>query len=284
MTAELLKRLGPALLPAVLEAGRVEMHHFTFGVEVEKKADKSPVTAADREAETVIIAALGHIAPDVPVIAEEQAAAGTNPEHGSLFFLVDALDGTRLFVRGKPEFSVNIALINAGRPVFGLIYNPPFGELFVTQPDGRARTARVMPDAAQSSVADLKYTDLKTRVPDPEGLVAYNSREAGGAAADFLAFLNVKDARPLGSSLKFCRIAGGHGDIYARFGETYEWDTAAGQAILEAAGGSVACADGTPLTYGHTARAYRNPHFVAWGSSKPMITGFPTFRHRPDPV
>jgi 3'(2'), 5'-bisphosphate nucleotidase len=265
MTEETLTRLGDALLPAVLEAGRIEMRHFTGGVTVEKKADASPVTVADREAEAVLLAALATLAPDIPVIAEEQAAAGTLPEHGETFFLVDALDGTRLFVNGKPEFSVNIGLIDKGRAVFGLIYVPPTGELYLTRGGGPSQSAVIGPDASEAMIAGLVFKDLQARVADPRHLVAFNSRHAGGAATPFLAALNVKDARPLGSSLKFCKIAAGDGDLYARFGETYEWDTAAGQAILEAAGGSVTTAGGDLLTYGHRERGYRNPHFVAWG-------------------
>lgn len=273
MTTDPHQRLIDLLLPAVLEAGRVEMRYFTGGVTIEKKADRSPVTVADREAEAIILAALARIVPDVPVIAEEQAAAGANPKHGAKFFLVDALDGTRLFVRGKPEFSVNIGLIDHGRPVFGLIYVPPSGELYVTTGPGRACIATVMPETPESALADLEYRPLSARVPDPDNLVAFNSRTAGGAATAFLDDLKIKEARPLGSSLKFCRIASGEGDIYARFGETYEWDTAAGEAILVAAGGSVTGADGGPLSYGHIERGYRNPYFVAWGR-QPLRQGF----------
>jgi 3'(2'), 5'-bisphosphate nucleotidase len=265
MTKNLITRLGDELLPAVLEAGRIEMRYFSGGVTIEKKADSSPVTAADREAETIILAALAALAPGIPVIAEEQAAAGTLPEHGEEFFLVDALDGTRLFVSGKPEFSVNIGLIQSGRPVFGLIYVPPTGDLYLTRDGGRSQSAVIAPDAGAAALAGLSFHTLRARSADPAHLVAFNSRHAGGAATPFLSALNVKDARPLGSSLKFCKIAAGEGDLYARFGETYEWDTAAGQAILEAAGGSVTTADGSPLSYGHRDRGYRNPHFVAWG-------------------
>ena len=111
----------------------------------------------------------------------------------------------------------------------------------------------------------LLFSNLKSRTPDRANLKAYNSQSAGGASSEFLTALNVRHAEPIGSSLKFCLIAAGEGDIYARFGETSEWDTAAGQAILEAAGGSVTTLDGAPLTYGKAAATYRNPHFVAWG-------------------
>jgi 3'(2'), 5'-bisphosphate nucleotidase len=264
-------RLADALLPAVLEAGRVEMRHFTGGVVIEKKADKSPVTAADREAEAIILKALLDIAPGVPVVAEEAAAAGQLPPPSSRFFLVDALDGTRLFIQGKPEFSVNIALIENCEPVFGLVYVPPTGALYVTRAASKSYFAEVMPDVTAGSLCAINYRELASRVPDRTNLLAFNSRTAGGASTDFLNALGVKEARPLGSSEKFCLIAKGEGDVYARLGETYEWDTGAGQAILEAAGGTVATLDGRRLSYGKTAQAYKNPYFVAW-AGKPLIT------------
>jgi len=127
-----------ALLPAVREAGRLEMAHFTKGVKFEQKADRSPVTVADHEAEAVLLAALAAIAPDIPVVAEERIAAGGACEYARQFFLVDALDGTRLFIRGKPEFSINIALVEDGKARFGLIFLPPSERLFVTRADGAA--------------------------------------------------------------------------------------------------------------------------------------------------
>jgi 3'(2'), 5'-bisphosphate nucleotidase len=253
-----------ALVPAVCAAGRLEMAHFTRGVAIEKKPDRSPVTVADREAEAVLLKALAEIAPDVPVVAEEASSAGAAYGHARRFFLVDALDGTRLFIRGKPEFSINIALVEDGRARFGLIFGPPSGRLFVTRSDGKAYEAH-LPLLESETPPAIAFTQIASRPPDPATLVAFNSRSTGSASAKLLATLNVHDARPLGSSMKFCLIAAGEGDLYARFGETYEWDTAAGQAILEAAGGSVTALDGTPLTYGHYNREFLNPYFVAWG-------------------
>jgi 3'(2'), 5'-bisphosphate nucleotidase len=253
-----------AVLPAVREAGRLEMAHFTNGVKFEQKADRSPVTAADREAEDILLAALANVAPDVPVVAEERIADGGVCEYAKRFFLVDALDGTRLFIRGKPEFSINIGLVEDGKTRFGLIYLPPSERLFVTRSDGASYEAHLS-QKDELPFAALKFRRLATRNPELNSLMAFNSRGTGSASADLLATLNVQNARPLGSSMKFCLIAAGEGDLYARFGETYEWDTAAGQAILEAAGGSVTKIDGTPLTYGHFDRGYRNPYFVAWG-------------------
>ncbi len=264
MSAADFDSLGTLLLPAVLEAGRLEMRHFAAGVTIEKKADKSPVTVADREAEDIILAALARVVPDVPVVAEEAMAAGRIPAPSDRYLLVDALDGTQLFIRGKPEFSINIALIDQQKPVFGLIYLPATGKLYVTRQDGNAYGATVLPDHDDAQLAAVMFTRLATRDPVAGELVAFNSRSTGGASADFLAKLNVKEARPLGSSMKFCLIAAGEGDLYARFGRTYEWDTAAGQAILEAAGGCVTTMDGQPLSYGRSGENYLNPHFIAW--------------------
>jgi 3'(2'), 5'-bisphosphate nucleotidase len=253
-----------ALLPAVRDAGRVEMEHFRKGVAIEQKADRSPVTVADREAEALLLAALSKIAPSVQIVAEEDVAAGANPGYARRFFLVDALDGTRLFIRGKPEFSINIGFVEDGRASFGLIFLPPSERLFVTRSDGAAYEAR-LPLSGDDVLPEVSFKKIATRTPDRDALVAFNSRGAGSASAPLLAELKVAEARPLGSAMKFCLIAAGEGDLYARFGETYEWDTAAGQAILEAAGGSVTTLDGEPLTYGHFARGFRNPYFVAWG-------------------
>ncbi len=260
--------LAEALFPAVLEAGRVEMQYFRTGVAIEMKADRSPVTVADREAEAILLAALHSIAPEIPVVAEEAASAGLVPAHASRFFLVDALDGTRLFVSGKPEFSVNIGLIDDGQPVFGLIYIPPTGDLFVTIGPGVSSRVNVPCTLGSPETwRGLDFARLRTRAPDVHNLRAFNSRTAGTAGASLLASLGVRHAQPVGSSLKFCLIAAGEGDIYARLGETNEWDTAAGQAILEAAGGAVTTLDGNQLTYGKVSQGYLNPHFVAWGGA-----------------
>lgn len=274
MRAADVNRLAEKLYPAILNAGLLEMQYFKAGVPIETKSDKSPVTVADREAEAIILAALAEIAPDVPVVAEEAVAAGHIPKPSDEFFLVDALDGTRLFIRGKPEFSVNIGLVQNGRPVFGMIYVPPTGDLFFTDATGRAVRAN-----APWSLADripfsaLRLKTLHAREPDKNNLKAFNSQTAGAAGAGLLTVLQVKIAEPVGSSLKFCLIAAGEGDLYARLGETSEWDTAAGQAILEAAGGTVTIDGGTALAYGKASTTYRNPHFVAW-ARQPLIADF----------
>lgn len=267
-------RLAVELYPAVIEAGRLEMQHFNSELTIETKADRSPVTAADREAEAVLVAALKRIAPDTAIVAEEAMAAGDVPAPSARYFLVDALDGTRLFVRKKPEFSVNVGLIDDGIAVFGIIYIPPTGSLYLTR--SAHESVRAFAPCTGEAVVPfdaLTFERLQTRAPDRGDLKAYNSRSAGAAGRALLEKLDVKHAEPMGSSLKFCLIAAGEGDLYARLGETSEWDTAAGQAILEAAGGSVTTLDGKRLTYGKAERRYLNPHFVAWGR-EPLLTNF----------
>lgn len=256
--------LAEAILPSVIAAGAVELRHHAAGVAVETKADSSPVTAADREAEALVLEGLRAAAPEVPVVAEECAAAGDVPARGSAYFLVDPLDGTREFIRGSGEFTVNVGLVVDGVPVFGMIYAPVIGALFVTLGAGRAVEAAIAADERAPSLAGRPLNDLATRAPDPDALTVVTSRSHRASSVEaFLAGYAVARIERCGSSLKFCRIARGDADLYVRLGPTNEWDTAAGQAILTAAGGCVTLLDGAPLTYGH-ARDMINPPFVAW--------------------
>jgi 3'(2'), 5'-bisphosphate nucleotidase len=257
--------LANTLLPAVLAAGAAQMRYFADGVSVETKADTSPVTAADRESEALLLDGLWHAARGVPVIAEESMSLGQSPPRGTAFFLVDPLDGTREFVNRRPEFTVNIGLVVGSKPVFGLIYAPALGELFVTLGGGRAVSAEIPVTAGSANLPDRELRDLHTRAPDLAALTVIESQSHRTAETEaFLKGYAVADVQRSGSSLKFCRIAQGRGDFYARLGPTCEWDTAAGQAILEAAGGSVTDLAWTPLTYGKSNASYKNPHFVAW--------------------
>lgn len=256
------------LVPHVLSAARLELAYLAEGVTTEHKHDKSPVTIADREAEDILLAALASAAPGIPVVAEEQTSAGHYPDVVDRAFFVDALDGTREFVRGGDEFTINIGLIENRAPVFGLIYAPRFGELFVTRAPGTAVKVVLAPDAQWHGFGAINTPaaiPLTGRDPDRSRLVAFNRRSTKGASAEYLTGLGVDVRLPLSSSLKFCRLAEGEGDLYARFGDTCEWDTAAGHAILQAAGGSVTEPDGTPLVYRHLVPHFLNPHFVAWG-------------------
>jgi len=271
MRADDCRRLLEALLPAVLAAGRIEMRHFAAGVAVETKADTTPVTIADHEAEEVLIAGLRAAAPGVPVIAEEAVAAGRIPPIGEAFFLVDPLDGTRAFIKRSPEFTVNIGLVEHTEPVFGVIYAPALQLLFATIAPGRAVEAKIAPEAEGVALKDLDLKPLATRAPDPAGLVAFASRSHAAETTDaFLKRLPIVEKRKASSSLKFGLIARGEADLYARLGQTSEWDTAAGQAILAAAGGSVTTIDGAPLRYGKADAGFANPQFVAW-ARKPLL-------------
>ncbi len=260
-------QFADALLPVALEAGRVQMHYFRRGVAIETKADASPVTVADQESEAVIIAALNRLAPSVPVIAEEAMAAGQKPLIGDVFLLVDPLDGTREFIGGRGEFTVNIALIDRGVPVFGLVYAPATHDFFVTKGPQAAVRTMIAPDSPAATLAEAGAKPIHARVAPAAGLTAIASRSHMNEATEaFLATLTIAERRSAGSSLKFCLIAAGEADVYPRVGRTNEWDTAAGQAVLLAAGGRVTTFDGVPLRYGKADENFRNPDYVAWGA------------------
>ena len=258
-------RLAEQLLPSVIAAGAAEMRHYAEGCEVEYKADRSPVTAADREAEALLLEGLQSAAPEIPVVAEERVAAGHVAERGAAYFLVDPLDGTREFIKRSGEFTVNIGLVVDGTPVFGLIYAPAIDALFVTLGEGRAVEAKIPVDAGRARLSEYSLRPLATRAPDAAALTVVESRSHGTPEdAAFLARFNVAEVKRAGSSLKFCQIARGDADMYVRLGPTCEWDTAAGQAILTAAGGMVTTLDAAPLRYGCSAEDHVNPSFIAW--------------------
>ena len=258
--------LVDALLPAVLEAGRLQMHYFHRGVSVARKADESPVTAADQESEVVLGLALSRVAPGIPVVAEEAASAGQMPALGDRFFLVDPLDGTREFIEGRKEFTINIGLVAGGRPVMGIVYAPALSRLYATVGAGRAVAGDIAPDTSALSLAAAGARAILTREADPKALVALASRShLNTETRDWLARFEVTEYKQAGSSLKFCVIAAGEADVYPRLGPTCEWDTAAGHAVLSAAGGRVTMLDGRPLPYGKKAERFLNPSFIAWG-------------------
>jgi 3'(2'), 5'-bisphosphate nucleotidase len=265
------KQLASALLPAVLAAGAIEMRHYRAGVTVETKADESPVTIADREAEAVLVAAIANAAPGIPIVAEEAVAAGRIPALGDEFFLVDPLDGTREFIAQRDEFTVNVALIRNGAPVFGIVYAPACDELYLTLANDAAAMAKVAPREEHISMDDIALQPIRVRASDPAALIALVSRSHDTPETeDVLARFAVASRTYAGSSLKFCVIARGGADIYPRLGPTMAWDIAAGHAVLVAAGGSVTTLDGEPLRYGTDTDNLRNPHFIAWGSPQPI--------------
>lgn len=258
-------KLADGLLPAVLDAGRVEMQYYESDIVVERKTDKSPVTEADRKAEAILLAALAELVPGIPVVAEEQAAAGRVPAFDDTFFLVDPLDGTREFINKRGEFTINIGLIAGGKPIFGLIYAPVLKRLFVTTEPKTALEFQLAPSQRATSLSGLSARKLM--VQKPKGaVVAFASRSHRTEETDtFLERYGVKETRKVGSSLKFCMIAAGDANLYPRLGPTCEWDTAAGHAILSVAGGHVSRLDGTPLAYGKAEQKFLNPEFIAWG-------------------
>jgi 3'(2'), 5'-bisphosphate nucleotidase len=260
-----LDTLADALLDAVLAAGRVEMRYYHGGVGVEQKADSSPVTEADREAEAILTAALQRSAPGVPIVAEEAVAGGHRPETGDLFFLVDPLDGTKEFIQKRDEFTVNIGLVERGTPVFGMVYVPALARLYTTRGTNAAFLTDIAPDAPHRTLATAGARPIACRRPPAEGLTAMASRSHGNdATEDFLARYRIAGRRNAGSSIKFCALAAGEADVYPRLAPTCEWDTAAGHAVLLAAGGSVVELDGRPLRYGKGDPRWLNPSFVAW--------------------
>lgn len=255
--------LGDAFADIAFEAGGEILKVYATDFAVAKKDNATPVTEADERAETVILARLAALAPDVPVIAEEAASAGAIPDVGDRFFLVDPLDGTREFISRNGEFTVNIALIENGEPVAGVVYAPALGLIAVADGPDRARAAGL---GTGQLPADASWRRIHTREAPAGGAVAVASRSHRDADTDaFLQRLGISETRSAGSSLKFCLVAQGEADVYPRFGRTMEWDTAAGHAVLRAAGGCVLTAEGAPLTYGKRARGYDNPAFIAWG-------------------
>jgi len=252
-----------ALAEAAWRAGEIVLAHYAQETEARKKADHSPVTAADEEAEAFILARLAEIAPGVAVIAEEAVAAGRMPKIGARFFLVDPLDGTKEFLSRNGEFTVNIAEIVNGKPVRGIVHAPAKARLFVGEIPGGAYEIATHGHAAPDFSQAKK---ISTRVAPKDGLVAVASRSHRDHLTDeYLMAYPVKEFITAGSSLKFCLVAAGEADIYPRHGRTMEWDVAAGHAVLAAAGGSVLTIDGRPFTYGKTEEKFANPFFVARG-------------------
>lgn len=238
------------------QAGEIELRYFREGADIRRKNDGSPVTIADEEAEELIVKNLGVMTPDIPVVGEESVAAGKIPDiSGGTFWLVDPLDGTREFINGSGEFTVNIALIVDGRPVLGVVYAPVPDELY----------AATVPGFAVVSFGRGADQTISVRPPPAEGLTVISSRSHGNAVAlkNFLQGRNIKHSLTRGSSLKLCAVASGQADLYPRMGPTCEWDIAAGHAILLAAGGRVADLSGNELSYGKAAEKFLNPEFVA---------------------
>ncbi len=235
------------------------MRIYATDFAVEVKGDDSLVTLADQSAEKVIFEGLRRIAPEIPVVGEEAASAGNIPDVSDRFWLVDPIDGTKEFVNRNGEFTVNIALIDHGFPVIGLVLAPALGRLYA----GAAGLGAWVEDRHARQPIAVRQVPV-------DGLTVVGSRHHGNDAAvsAFLAGQSIVAQRTVGSSLKLCLLAEGLADVYPRFGRTMEWDTAAGDAVLRAAGGSVRTLDGAPLAYGKP--RFENPDFAAWGGAKPV--------------
>jgi 3'(2'),5'-bisphosphate nucleotidase len=247
-----------------LEAGAVVMRIYAGDPHARRKPDESPVCDADEQAEAIILAGLAERMPGVPVLAEEAASRGEKPVCGQSFILVDPVDGTREFLGHNGEFTINIALIEQNRPYVGVVYAPALARLWVAGND--AYVCEAAPGSAVPPVE--KRQKLHVRPAPAGGLVALASRSHSDPATEaFLADLPVAERRSAGSSLKFCCIAEGEADVYPRFGQTMEWDTAAGDAVLRAAGGIVLDNLGEPLQYGKASAQFKNGPFIAWGEA-----------------
>jgi len=253
----------PRLVSLAHGAGEAIMEIYATDFEHQTKADDSPVTAADLAAEAIIEAGLGELAPDIPLVAEEAASEGRLPDiSGGLFWLVDPLDGTREFVNRNGEFTVNIALIANGAPILGVVHAPALDLTFTGLMGAGATVSR--------NGGAAKAVSVRPAPPDSVTLVASRRHGDPEAIDRLLRGRPVANRKTAGSSLKFCLVAEGEADIYPRFGRTMEWDTAAGQAVLIAAGGQVTDEHGAPLTYGKP--GLDNPPFVAWGGIEPWAT------------
>jgi 3'(2'), 5'-bisphosphate nucleotidase len=244
-------------------AGAIAMEVFARGaIEARVKNDSSPVTEADERIEAFLLAELSRRLPGLPLIAEERAARGETPAQTGAFLLIDPLDGTREFIARRPEFTVNIALIENGAPRAGAVYAPALGQLWFA--GAKAFFAPAAPGGPLPCCEN--WRPLRTRRRPEGGMTALISRSHVDAQTEnFLARQNIKERIDAGSSLKFCRLAEGVADIYPRFGTTMEWDTAAGDAVLRAAGGAVLTPEGAPFLYGKSAQEYRNGPFIGYG-------------------
>ncbi len=266
-------RMLARLEQLALAAGKIVAGAYRDGCAVEWKADNSPVTWADREAERIILQGLRADFSGIPVVAEEEAGADRLPDDlGTAFFLIDPLDGTREFVERSEDFTVNIALVVEGVPILGVVYAPAHHKLYLGCP-GRCEAVRT------STSHDVESRrEIRVKPPGPTPVVVASRSHRTLETDDYLAQLPQAEILSVGSSLKFCMIASGQADYYPRFGPTMQWDTAAGDAVLRAAGGRTRTLDGDILRYGcagkpHTG-AFANPSFIAdCGVDLPLTVG-----------
>ena len=261
MTKQARDRLAQEFASICSAASVAVMDVYRSDFSASEKADRSPVTKADHAAEMIILDALARILPGVPVVAEEAFEAGTRPEIGREFLLVDPVDGTKEFINRNGQFTINIALIEDRSPVAGCVYAPALEQIFAggtTAFGGRVMPGMtdflptLSPIAARARTAGQMTAVMSRSHPDAETLAVAQAE-------------GVTETISAGSSLKFCMLAEGKADLYPRFGPTMEWDTAAGHAVLAAAGGRVDNPDGTPFLYGKVETGFLNGSFIARG-------------------
>ena len=271
MTPDGLRGLVGPLVEMARAAGKAALVHYGHRLSARAKADGSPVTDADEASEALILEGLARLTPGIPVVSEERFAAGHLPfpagQPPRLFWLVDPLDGTKEFVARNGEFAINIGLVEDRYPVFGLLHGPTDDTIWCSDGDGGAFQER----------GGGPRTRLRARSVRARGGIVVSSRSHGnGAALDaWSEEVGAGERRILGSARKFGVVAAGEADLYPRFGPTSEWDSCAGQAILEQAGGSVATFAGERLSYGKP--GFRNPDFLARGAG-PLSAGGPAGR------
>ncbi len=247
------------LLAAIAAACQAIEEVARTSVTVREKGDRSPVTLADERAEDILVAALEESWPAIPIIAEERAAReGLSATPLERFFLVDPLDGTKEFIRGGDDYTVNVALIVEGRPAFGIVAAPRRGQIWIGRAGRGALTGRLTPDGG---IADARTITVRPAA-DPLVIVASRSHR-NPETESYLAHYPGAETVAIGSSLKFCLVAEGQADLYPRLGPTMEWDTAAGDAVLRAAGGRVLDETGAPFAYAKP--GFRNGWFLAIG-------------------
>ncbi len=261
------EELIPVIRRLSIEAGAKIMEIYNSDdFDVKVKSDDSPVTAADEAADALISAGLRAAFPDVMLVTEEQAES--HSETGDTFLIVDPLDGTKEFIHRRGDFTVNIALVENGVPTRGVVYAPAKGRMFYTQADGQSveESGALAPDTIGP------VSPIRVATPDNGALMVVASKSHRDQATDdYINKYGVKDMKSAGSSLKFCLVATGEADLYPRVGRTMEWDTAAGHAVLQGAGGKVVRFDDhSPLTYGK--EGYANPFFIAYAPGVTLMS------------
>ena len=258
-------RLARVFAAIASEAGVAVMEVYASDFTARTKADSSPVSDADERAEEIILKRLEAVLPGVGVLAEETVAReGVGAARASTFLLVDPVDGTKEFLKRNGQFTVNIALVEAGQTLAGCVYAPARKDIYF----GGASAWTLAGFSAGQPIAPADGTRLRTRAYPAAGLTAVtSSSHLDPDTKAFLAKHRIAGSIAIGSSLKFCLIAAGEADVYPRWGPTMEWDTAAGQAVLQAAGGCVTRPDGSHFGYGKSAEGYLNGPFVAWGQA-----------------